>query len=412
MTTPHHTQWATEILAQLKPANGDGVVVYGNDAGEYLEALRNQHYGPSGIWGVVALAQIAGTLHDGTSLHLAAIPGAIESDRDGFEAAQAKLQNVLNDAKIGRKTRKLRGKEWANNAMANVKHFASCRPMYDLRGRAAGAPVFIVSAGPSLDKNVHLLARAREHGYVIAVNHALKSLVRAGVRPHLVITSEGKHVDAHFAGVPPEYYSHHIITGCALPALFDLPYTTRWVARVPDDATSATILHAMGDDVLVHAGWGVSNMAFRIAQIMGAAAIVLVGQDLALSGGRVYATGADRDNETADDLTDSTLMVKRWDGGAVQTTATLNTQRRWFEDRIREWRGVVFNATEGGAHVAGAEHLLLEDVFDCLPTCPPAPLPTGPLNEDVRTKKLKALALAWKRQGGPIDLLSALDPKQ
>lgn len=50
-----------------------------------------------------------------------------------------------------------------------------------------GGTAIIVSAGPSLDKNVEDLKKAEGKAMIIAVDTALKTVLRAGVRPDLTI---------------------------------------------------------------------------------------------------------------------------------------------------------------------------------------------------------------------------------
>ena len=47
-------------------------------------------------------------------------------------------------------------------------------------------PVIIVSAGPSLDKNIHELKKAQGKAFIIAVDASIRTVLQAGVRPDLL----------------------------------------------------------------------------------------------------------------------------------------------------------------------------------------------------------------------------------
>lgn len=49
-------------------------------------------------------------------------------------------------------------------------------------------PAIIVSAGPSLDKNIRMLKRAKGHAFLIGVDSALKALLREEIRPDIAIS--------------------------------------------------------------------------------------------------------------------------------------------------------------------------------------------------------------------------------
>src|SRR5262249_34276427 len=64
-------------------------------------------------------------------------------------------------------------------------------PLVDLEARPlAGTPAFIVSAGPSLDRNRDLLAQASTRGAIFAVNTSAPVLAKAGVPIDLLCAIE------------------------------------------------------------------------------------------------------------------------------------------------------------------------------------------------------------------------------
>src|SRR4029077_4950210 len=72
-------------------------------------------------------------------------------------------------------------------------------------GRFANMPLVIVSAGPSLDRNVRDLKGMEDRCFILAVDTALRPLLAAGIVPHAVIIADPTELNAsHVAGVIPE----------------------------------------------------------------------------------------------------------------------------------------------------------------------------------------------------------------
>ena len=67
-----------------------------------------------------------------------------------------------------------------------------CRNIYQIRQALEGLnveeiPAILVSAGPSLDKNISELKKAQGKAFIVVVDAALRTVLRAGVRPDLTI---------------------------------------------------------------------------------------------------------------------------------------------------------------------------------------------------------------------------------
>ena len=416
-------RWAEATLAELNPPRGDAIVVFGGGWGWHAQALAARWSGTLFVHEpFVALRPATGThadrrpwgagtppyqpldgaqdevalghaLQAGATLHYAALPvyaRLLSAERD---ALRLRLERLVAEVALYARTTRMRAAEWAEHSFANAPRLLDCHPVSALDGATPGQPVFLVAAGPSLDRNVAQLADAAERGVVIAVNHALGALHRAGVRPDLVVSIEGRDVSGHFA-VPTDYYERQLLATMAHPALFALPHRVRFVGHIAEDLVARLLLGALGDDALVAAGGSVATLAFGVAARMGADPIVLVGQDLAYTGQRGYAAGSRRDDmrlerspdgratlvrgtdemdqpEHGAHITDTVelLEVPGWDGGTVPTSYALDAQRLWLEraiDGLDAGKRVI-NATEGGAHIAGAEHTPLADVLAALP---------------------------------------------
>lgn len=230
-------------------------------------------------------------------------------------------------------------------------------------------PAFLVAAGPSLDKNVQELKKAQGHGMILTVDTALKAVLRAGVRPDLTICADPnkeavlfdhedfKSIPAVFdCFVPPELLKRHR----AEEFFFD------------DDLFLSELLlkYKKTPYGKLSTGGSVANCAFSLLRKMGFRTVILVGQDLAYTGGRGHNKDAYDDeeknrNDTLGKNGEILCEVEGIDGKPVMTEARMKSYREWFENQIKFYPEVtVLNATEGGALIHGCEHVKLRDAID------------------------------------------------
>ena len=98
------------------------------------------------------------------------------------------------------------GSKMASQAIRNLA-FLSHVPTWDiLKDSFEGVPAVVVSAGPSLDKNFHLLEGIRDRAVIITMNRCAKLFQGAGYAPHLLLATDGSALlpETHLAGVGPD----------------------------------------------------------------------------------------------------------------------------------------------------------------------------------------------------------------
>ncbi len=111
-----------------------------------------------------------------------------------------------------------------------------------------------------------------------------------------------------------------------------------------------------------NSGGSVATAAFSLCVSMKFKNIVLIGQDLAYSGGVTHAGGVVR-NVQGDK--EGRELVESIDGGKVWSRYDWLIYLEWFENSIRDLKGInVIDATEGGALIHGTEVMALSEVID------------------------------------------------
>jgi len=244
------------------------------------------------------------------------------------------------------------------NIILNFPHVLDNPPFAHLISKFAGKPAIIVSAGPSLDKNMHLLTEAYDRALIIAVDTAVKPLLAKGILPHVVVTGDPQEENArHLKGVDlPETY-FIVEPQCPVAAVnrwsgpkFICTFhdnMMRWVDRVLGDRGRVVV-------------WGsVAVMAYDVAVKLGADPIVFIGQDLSFPEGKTYTSGTifeteDKQEMSVAELTKrGTTLIDQTDiyGNTVKTNRQMFAYFNFLKNRFQHpevANRTIINASEGG----------------------------------------------------------------
>ena len=303
------------------------------------------------------------------STHLTAFDVAFQQEHRAFcYQLGREIQAMVSD----RCTSIRFGYEWQTNYLSNLRFLNRCVPVSRMFDRMKGHPVILVSSGPSLDKNVQLLAEAKGRALVIAVGSAFTKLHRLGIEPDFAISFDGGVYNSlgHFAGLRSQ-----------LPLIFDPILHSKVLEEYPGRLIVMSIWpggmlldRPTGCDVgYVSIGPSVSCTAFALAYKMGANPIVFIGQDCAFSEDRTHASGThvdgtiDADNAYALRAVHGDRQpVEGQNGEQLISNPSLLTFKHWFEETIRgvDPARIVLNATEGGANIRGARNISFREVLD------------------------------------------------
>lgn len=314
--------------------------------------------------------------------------GAPEARFIGFDpAVQGVAELLCEKSALNYTVSFRRAKHWAEHTIQNLDYLAMPSLMR-MQGRYRGVPCYVVGCGPSLEKNLHLLERAAQHGIVIAVNAASKLLP---VAPHVTMTIESEDTRSLIGDTRG---SIRAISLCCDPRTF--LHGSGPVSPVYQTNPSGVVDILTGIERL-ECSISVSTAALSLARLMGCSPLVLVGQDLAYTDLKLYADGAGGGTVTTDGQvqwgrpqrelprTQSGLPthydVVEWPAYG-NTDATVHTNRdyqmilQYLAHGAKEWPKVgheCIDATEGGAKKPGWTERALADVLATSHARPPTP---------------------------------------
>jgi hypothetical protein len=407
---------AQSLFADGKARDADLVILLGLGAGHALRALRARSrarvlvYEPSRDLLAFSLRTLNlagdpnlhpdGVVHDLSMLRVRlpelygvgdeialAVPPAY---RRAFPAELATLHEELaffaGQARLSENTYNLRMQFWIDNLIENLPQRTRLASALSLEGRFRGTPAVIVSAGPSLAKNLGALQTLQDRALILSTNTAYRALEQAGIVPDLVVVIEGLDVRLQFEGCTRLRETHGLFAGVANPRLYELPFQGGFIFDDGIPFYQRWLEEHLPPVASWSGGLCVAHGAFSAALAMGCDPIVLVGQDLAHTRGRVYAAGTvfgqmeavadgervvfrkaeakqEIDRRTAlhaPGLTpfrgeEARVRVPGYHGGEVESTLAFATFRRWFENAAVLHGGGrrLWNCTEGGARIEG-----------------------------------------------------------
>lgn len=225
-------------------------------------------------------------------------------------------------------------------------------------------PAILVSAGPSLDKNIKDLAAAKNRAFILGVDTAIGTLLKNEILPDLAITID-----------PLKDIFLFEQEGIEKIPLVLSPYANHKVIRIhtgehfysQKESDFLTELYTRyGKRVIkLSTGGSVANDAFSLLCEMGFRTIILMGQDLAYPEKKSHASAAYNDEVNPDKEGRVYFEVEDIYGNPVLTRVDMNHYRRWFENTIGGSTNLrVIDATEGGARIAGTEIMTLKEAIE------------------------------------------------
>lgn len=303
---------------------------------------------------------------------------------------------LINFARIGDSTSNHRLKTWTKNLIQNLQHLGKSPYLGALSGMLQGIPAVIVASGPSLEKNIHLLRGLEDKVLIIAMNSSYSACVKAGVKPHICISIESYNTNAFFEGLPVDdccFVTMHTSN----PAVFDLKFKT---IMTMSDALPffRDFSSEMGDTFYVPNGGSVATAGWQLAWQLGCSDVIVIGQDLGYTDGKVYSSMTNNADGTividpVTNLITKTIstttkkiyedsgkseadfqkviqykMEPGWvDGTEVATTDDFIMFRDWYAFTSLDHPEHCYNCTEGGLHINNMTHKPLSDVLASLP---------------------------------------------
>ena len=303
----------------------------------------------------------------------------VNLERDYYKLINLAIKQAHQKFKLDINTQAAYSQKFYKNIFNNGLAITKSPGIVATKNIFPSIPIIIVSAGPSLDKNIGLIKSVREQILVITVATALKPLLRNGIKPDFVISidpNEDTIKSFDIKAIPEDLWL--IYDPCIPPEICSLFNKRKIMMDSKIELAKWITDHSEKKGTLGNIS-SVAHAAYYLAQHMGCAPIILVGQDLSFEGHRMHCTDSFYNQANQDNIgADRTLGVLEYNKyrGYTQsitptvdifdhqskTTKAMETYRHQLIKEINE-TGRILNATEGGVNIPGAINISLKEAI-------------------------------------------------
>ncbi len=297
------------------------------------------------------------------------------------ENAQAAVTRVLTEfvtfTRMSLVTLVSNSRITCQNTAMNLVNYVSTPPINILKDRFAGVPAVIISAGPSLSRNIDQLVDLKGRAVLCAVQTALRPLAQRGIVPDFITSLDFHEISRKFfEGIGDLSGAHLVAEPKATWHVVD--HYPGPVSLLDNTWARLVLGETIGARDGLPAGATVAHLAFYLAVYMGCDPIIFVGQDLAFTGHVFYVPGVEIHQSWRGEINRfNTMEQKEWDriarnrpilrrvsseeGGELYTDELLFTYLEQFEKDIATVPRTIINATEGGARIRGTQAMTLRE---------------------------------------------------
>ena len=286
-------------------------------------------------------------------------------DRDSIDFSNGikdAIDYVLADQVVSERF----GEDYNRNTFNNITLLTESYSYKDLvEAMPEDIPAIVVAAGPSLDKNIHELKKAKGKCVIISTDTALKPLALAGIEPDIAAIMDGKK-DARYLS---EESSRRVPLLCTLRSgdtFINLHEGMKFFTDYYCDHIKGFMDREKIPFPHLPTGGSVANSCFGIAEAFHCKTIILVGQDLAYTGDKTHSAVTVRGaKHTAVEDLEHPVMGVDINGDPIRTSLEFKVYREWFEHEILTHPELkVIDATEGGIKIEGTELMTLKDAIE------------------------------------------------
>lgn len=276
---------------------------------------------------------------------------------------ESKTQEAYDILQMFTNTVESHGAKVTKNNIMNMKFLPGCQSGKDFIGVfPEDMPAIVVSAGPSLSKNKHLLKEAKGKALILVVDTAIPYVMELGIKPDIVFTADYNKPLKHFMS----------------EGLADIPFAVEADSNIEvlefvkpkkpifcsaDTILWSNIFEKAGSEIeIMDTGGSVATVAIANAIAWKFKRIILIGQDLTFTGGSMHIGEAATEYDFS---TGHYAYVKGLNGEDLITRKDYLSYLRWIENMAYKYSDIDFiDATEGGALKANTRVMTFREAID------------------------------------------------
>ncbi|MEL5865100.1 motility associated factor glycosyltransferase family protein, partial [Clostridium cochlearium] len=260
------------------------------------------------------------------------------------------LKNVVENSLADNITIKYFSETFAKAFINNLKHIIKASPINYFKNKFENKTAIVVSAGPSLEKNVHELKKVQDNFIIITGARSLGTLIKNNIIPDFICMVDPGDINCKFIEKYLDYKIPLVFFENTSYKAMNL-YKGSKVLFSGNPVTSI-ILEQNIDSLL--AGGSVAHTCTSFAAYIGCNPITFIGQDFAYTGEKLHSDSSAFKEENKINSKIDFIKVKDIFGNLVKTDRNLNLYRMNMEEIIKKYSDKTFiNSTEGGANMKG-----------------------------------------------------------
>ncbi|AYF55032.1 motility associated factor glycosyltransferase family protein [Clostridium botulinum] len=289
-------------------------------------------------------------------------------------------------------------RRWFDTMISNLEYMIKSSTVDNLKNSMENIPSIIVSAGPSLEKNIKQLHNVKNNMLILSGGRTLKPLTKENIVPNLLGVIDAAKVSYDLV----QGYIEHT----KVPLLFYEGTNEEVVKNHKSEKVfftkSAFIEKCFeNNDINLVMGGSIAHILTTFSIYIGCNPIIFIGQDFAYTNEKYHADIAINQftsKEQNKAKNENSLYVKDIKGDIVRTNVVLDSFRRDMELIIKQYPKITFiNATEGGANIEGTINMSLSDAIKKYKLNSKVELNiNNRFNEDIKNRFLNILTEAFK----------------
>ena len=275
-----------------------------------------------------------------------------------YRTVKVEIENTIMNKLVEINTGKRFGEVFTANLIKNRKYIEDSYALSELKNKFRGIPILIVSAGPSLDKNIQYIKDFK--GIIIVGNRSLKPVLEQGIKPDYICAVDPQDIMYTLKGATIDSDISMITTDSASEAFIASHKGKKYFVNTHANSSSLLGVNTCKE---IGMGGSVATLCLSIAYYLGGNPIVLIGQDLAYTDGKLHSQECNTSQTNTVNSSGNRVFTKGYYGEKVQTSYQFIAYLQWFEEFIRVHNNVSYiNATEGGAYIEGCTNKNFKDV--------------------------------------------------
>ena len=271
---------------------------------------------------------------------LLSLPSQRELNKESFNILVKKLQDIVGSFSLDLKYTKQKMYSSLLMLLRNLRTLPKEYPLARFKDILKNKTAVVVSAGPTLDRNIETLRKYRNNFVLFTVGTAVKTLYANGIKPNFLCIIETYNSARQVEGLDLEDVNF-ITEPHSNPVLRNFKYKNIFSHISANTPTNHFWAEICGEEIEEYWSKGtVSYTALNCARLLGCSKIILVGQDLAYIEGQCYS----KDSAYKDLICEFNKEKQKWEitakdfekfAQAISPSTDARIRERVANDRLK-----------------------------------------------------------------------------